>query len=42
MSFGDREEDGRDLEDIVEVCLGARTVLEEFVLVAGEFETFLA
>lgn len=42
MGFGDGEEDGGDLEDIVEVGFGAGAVFEEFVLVAGELEAFFA
>lgn len=41
-AFGDVGEDGMDLEDIVEVCFGAGSPFEDFVLVAGELVAFLA
>lgn len=41
LAFGDVEEDGGDLEDIVEVGLDAGAVFEDFVLVTGDFETLL-
>jgi len=42
LAFADGEEDGGDLEDIVEVCFDARAVFEDFVFVAGDFEPLFA
>ena len=42
MRLRDGEENGGDLEDIVKVLFGSRSVLKEFVLVASKLKTFLA
>ena len=39
LAFADGEEDVGDLEDIVKILLGARTVFKDFVLVACYFES---
>lgn len=41
-AFADVEEDGVDLEDVVEVGFGAGAPFEDFVLVAGYFVAFFA
>ena len=42
MAFADREENGRDLENIVKVGFDALAIFDDFVLVAGYLEPFLA
>jgi hypothetical protein len=42
LAFGDVEEDVFDLQDVGEVGFDAVAVLEDFVLVAGDFEALLA
>lgn len=42
LAFADIGKNGWNLEDIVEVCLYARAVFEDFVLVAGYLETLFA
>jgi hypothetical protein len=42
LPFGDVEEDVRDLEDIIEVFFYAVAPFEDFVFVAGYFETLFA
>lgn len=42
LRFRDREENGGDLEDIVEVLFGSRSVLQELVFVAGQLKALLA
>jgi hypothetical protein len=42
LCFGDGEEDGWDLEDIVEIFFSAGSVFEQFVFVTGEFKALLA
>ena len=42
LAFADVEEDGGDLEDVVEVFFGAGAVFKSLVFVAGDFEAFAA
>lgn len=42
LAFGDVDEDVRDLKDFVQVFLVAVTPVEDFVFVAGDFETLFA
>ena len=42
MCLRDGQKNGGNLEDIVEVLLVSRSVLKEFVLVAGQLEALFA